>query len=212
VGQSEEDDRRPWQRSDPHAHFRGAGAAIVAHANTAKRMSETHELLGMRFEPAPAAARPTQTFTATHALQANGESIELAYIPPAHTDTDISIRFTKANVIHLGDLFFNGIYPFIDASTGGSINGMIGGADRILKGIDAATRVVPGHGPLADRAALSRYRDMLVTVRDRVQKLKKAGRTLKEAQSANPTADLDATWGKGFMTPPDFVALVYNTL
>jgi glyoxylase-like metal-dependent hydrolase (beta-lactamase superfamily II) len=201
-----------FDHTDNNASFRKAGATLVAHANTAKRLSETHELLGMRFTPAPPEARPTQTFTSTHGMQANGESLALAYIPPAHTDTDISIQFTKANVLHLGDVFFNGIYPFIDAGTGGSINGMIAGVDRVLKRVDASTRIVPGHGPLADRAALTRYRDMMVTARDRVQKLKKEGRTLKEVQSAAPTKDLDQAWGKGFMAPPDFVALVYNTL
>ena len=108
-------------------------------------------------------------------INANGERIEIGYVPPAHTDTDVSIHFTKANVLHLGDVFFNGIYPFIDAGTGGNINGMIAGADAALKHADASTKIVPGHGPLGDRAALTKYRDMLVTVRDRVQKLKTSG-------------------------------------
>ena len=108
--------------------------------------------------------------------------------------------------------YFNGVYPFIDASTGGSINGQIAGATLGLKISDKSTRIVPGHGPVADRTALTAYRDMLVTVRDRVQKLKASGRTLAEVTAAKPTADLDATWGAGFMKPDDFVAIVYNTL
>jgi glyoxylase-like metal-dependent hydrolase (beta-lactamase superfamily II) len=201
-----------FDHSDNNASFRAAGARIVAHENTAKRMGESHELLGMKIPPSPADAIPTQTFADTHSVEANGERIELTYIPPAHTDTDISVRYTKANVLHAGDLFFNGLYPFIDASTGGNINGMIAASDRLLKAADAGTRIVPGHGPLADRAALTRYRDMLVTSRDRVQKLKMAGRPLEEVQKERPTADLDETWGKGFMTPENYVALVYNTL
>jgi cyclase len=133
-------------------------------------------------------------------------------IPPAHTDTDVSIRFAKANVLHLGDVFFNGGYPFIDAGTGGNIAGMIAGATKAVALSDAQTKIVPGHGPLADRAALTRYRDMLVTVRDRVQKLKTSGRTLAESVAAKPSADLDATWGKGFVQPDFFVTLVFNTL
>ena len=201
-----------FDHTDNNESFRNAGAGILAHENTSKRLSESHDLLGMHFNPAPAAARPTDTFTQTRTIQANGERLDLGYIPPAHTDTDIYIHYTRANVLHLGDVFFNGIYPFIDVSTAGSINGTIAGAERMLKIANAATKIVPGHGPLGDRAALTKYRDVLVDVRDRVQKLKGAGRSLQEVVAAKPTADLDVTWGKGFMQPDDFVAIVYKTL
>jgi len=201
-----------FDHTDNNQNFRRAGAEIVAHENTAKRMSETHDLLGMHFTPAPAEALPTQTFAATHKIAANGEALELIHVPPAHTDSDIFIRYTKANVLHMGDVFFNGIYPFIDQSTGGSINGMIAGAEQGLKLVDGTTKIVPGHGPLADRAALARARDMLVTVRDRVQKLKSSGRPLEDAIAAKPTKDLDEVWGKGFMPPDNFVTIVYSTL
>ncbi len=131
---------------------------------------------------------------------------------PAHTDTDIAIRFASANVLHLGDLYFNGMYPFIDASTGGNINGMIASANAALGLIDAQTRVIPGHGPLGDKASLGKYRDMLVTVRDRIQKLKSSGQTLEQVVVAKPTKDLDDPWGKGFMQPDFFVTIVYGTL
>ena len=201
-----------FDHADNNESFRKAGAQVLAHENTRKRLSEPHDLLGMHFNPAPPGAMPTQTFAQTHALKANGEQIDLGYIQPAHTDTDIYIHFTRGNVLHLGDTFFNGAYPFIDASTGGRINGMIAAADRALKMSNGATRIVAGHGPLGDRAALVKYRDVLATVRDRVQKLKSAGRTEKEVVAAKPTADLDATWGKGFMQPDVFVTIVYNTL
>jgi glyoxylase-like metal-dependent hydrolase (beta-lactamase superfamily II) len=201
-----------FDHTDNNESFRNAGAGILAHENTRKRLSEPHDLLGMHFNPAPAAARPTDTFTQTRTMQANGERVDLGYIPPAHTDTDIYIHYTRANVLHLGDVFFNGMYPFIDASTGGSINGMIAAADRAMKMVNATTKIVPGHGPLADRASLMKYRDVLVAVRDRVQKLKTAGRTVEQTVAAKPTADLDATWGKGFMQPDVFVTIVYNTL
>jgi glyoxylase-like metal-dependent hydrolase (beta-lactamase superfamily II) len=198
--------------ADNNANFRKAGATLIAHENTRKRLTETHEVLGMTFPPAPADALPTQIFDDTHTLTANGEKVVLAYIPPGHTDTDIYIQFSKANVLHLGDVFFNGIYPFIDAGTGGSINGMIRGVELGLKVADNSTKIVPGHGPLADKKALTAFRDMLVTVRDRVQKLKTAGRSLDEVVAAAPTKDLDPTWGKGFMPIPMFVGIVYNTL
>lgn len=201
-----------FDHSDNNGSFRAAGARIIAHENTARRMAESHELLGMQVPPSPPDARPTETFAETRVVEANGERLELGYIPPAHTDTDISIRCVKHNILHAGDLFFNGMYPFIDAGTGGSIGGMVAASDRLLKLVDARTRIVPGHGPLADRAALSRYRDMLATTRDRVQKLKAAGRSLEEAQRERPTADFDEVWGKGFMSPDNYVALVYNTL
>jgi glyoxylase-like metal-dependent hydrolase (beta-lactamase superfamily II) len=201
-----------FDHADNNANLRKAGAAIVAHENTRTRLTQTHKLLGATFPPAPAEALPTRTFKDTHALTANGEQIALGYIPPAHTDTDIYIRFSKGNVLHLGDLFFNGMYPFIDAGTGGSINGMINAAGLALKLVDGSTRIVPGHGPLATREDLTKYRDMLVTVRDRVQKLKQGGSTLEQVIAAAPTKDLDPIWGKGFMQSKDFLPIVYNTL
>ena len=201
-----------FDHADNNAEFKAAGATIVAHDNTRKRMSETHEMLGAKFPASPPAALPTQTFPNMHKLDANGEQIVLGYIPPAHTDTDIYIKFQKANVLHLGDVFFNGMYPFIDASTGGSIGGMINGANMASKQADNATKIVPGHGPLGDLPALNKYRDMLITVRDRIAKLKKSGQTLQQVVAAQPTKDLDATWGKGFMSPADFLAIVYNTV
>jgi len=115
-------------------------------------------------------------------------------------------------VLHLGDTFFNGMYPFIDRETGGSIDGTIRAAEIALRMVNPGTRIVPGHGPVGDRTALRSYRDMLVTVKDRVQKLKTAGRSEQDVVAAKPTADLDATWGKGFIRPDQFVSLVYKML
>jgi glyoxylase-like metal-dependent hydrolase (beta-lactamase superfamily II) len=201
-----------FDHTDNNANFRKAGAAVLAHVNTKKRMSETHDLLGMHFTPSPATALPTMTFVDTHKLKMNGEHVEAGRIPPAHTDTDAYVRFTRANALHMGDVFITGGYPFIDAGTGGHINGQIAGATLGLKLANKATKIIPGHGPVTDMAALTAYRDMLVTVRDRVQTLKKSGRTLQEVTAAKPTADLDATWGKGFISANDFVAIVYHTL
>jgi len=122
------------------------------------------------------------------------------------------VHFRKPDVIHAGDLFFNGMYPFIDTSTGGSISGMIAAADRMLAMVKDDTRIIPGHGPLASRADLKTYRDMLATVRDRVTEHVKAGRTEEQTAAANPLADLDAKWGQGFLKPAQFLSIVYRDL
>jgi cyclase len=201
-----------FDHADNNANLRRAGAAIVAHANTKKRLSQSHDVLGMHFDPEPAEALPTVVFTDMHAITANGETVTLRYVPPAHTDTDVTVRFDKGNVLHMGDLFFNGMYPFIDASTGGNIKGMVAAADKALGLVDASTKIVPGHGPLADKAALQRYRAMLADVRDAIGKLKTSGKTQAETIAAKPTKALDAVWGNGFMKPDDFVGIVYGTL
>jgi len=205
-----------FDHADNNESFRKAGSKIIAHENTKRRLSQPHDLMGMHFAPVPTGAMPTQTFTqsdhVTFELTGTEEYIDLGYIQPAHTDTDIYVYFAIGDVLHLGDTFFNGQYPFIDAGTGGKINGMIAAAEKGLKMSNPPTRIVPGHGPLGDRAALTRYRDMLVTVRDRVQKLKTEGRTEKEAVAAKPTAEFDAAWGQGLIQPDAFVSIVYNTL
>jgi cyclase len=198
-----------FDHSDNNANFRAAGAGILAHENTKKRLSEPHDLLGMHLEPSPAEALPTDTFADRRSVTLNGDQIILAHVPPAHTDTDILVHFSKGNVLHMGDLFFNGTYPFIDASTRGTINGMIAASDRALQMVDDKTKIVPGHGPLGDRAALQKYRTMLAAIRDKVRAQKAKGATLEQVQAAKPTAEFDAHWGKGMMGPAAFVALVY---
>ena len=197
---------------DNNAHFREMGASILAHVNTRTRLSQPHDIVGMHFEPAAAAALPTDTFTDKRSLTMNGELITLAHVAPAHTDTDVFVHYTRANVLHMGDVFFNGTYPFIDASTGGNINGMIAGADRALAMTNARTKIVPGHGPLSDHAGLLKYRRVIATIRDRVRAMKRDKKTLAQVQAAKPSGQFDAAWGKGPMSPNDFIALVYNTL
>lgn len=201
-----------FDHADNNDRVRETGAATLAHENTRTRLSESHDVLGMKFPASPPAALPTQTFKDSHTVYANGETLQLSYVKPAHTDTDIAVMFANANVLHMGDLFFNGFYPFIDASTGGNINGMIASADTALQLVNAQTKIIPGHGPLGDKASLGKYRDMMVTVRDRVQKLKSSGQTLEQVIAAKPTKDLDDPWGKGFMQPDFFVTIVYGML
>ena len=203
-----------FDHTDNNAPLHAAGATVLAHENTKKRMSEPHDLpvFGLHFNPSPADALPQQTFAASNQLQANGETLALQHFAPAHTDTDIYIHFHKANVIHMGDTFFNGFYPYIDSGTGGKISGMIAAADKILPLADNYTKIVPGHGPLGNKADLTKCRDMLVTARERVQKLKSAGKSAQEAVAAKPLADLDPVWGKGRINGDLFVQVAYLAL
>ena len=203
-----------FDHTDNNGPLHAGGATVVAHKNTKTRMSEPHDitLLGMHFPASPAAALPQKTFEDKHEMSANGESLELVHMAPAHTDTDIYVHFKKANVLHGGDVFFNGRYPFIDGSTGGSINGMIAGTGTLLALADNDTKIVPGHGPLGNKGDVAKFRDMLTTARDRVQKLKSSGKTIEEAVAAKPFADLEAAWGSGFFNGDTFVKIVYTTL
>jgi cyclase len=201
-----------FDHADNNGNFRKAGAGVIAHENTTTRLTQPHDLIGMHFDPAPSAELPTQTFPVSLTLNANGEQTSLRYVPPAHTDTDIFVFFPKANVLHMGDVFFNGLYPFIDASTGGNIDGMVDGAQAGLKIATAQTKIVPGHGPLGSRASLEAYAHMLTTIRDTVRTAKQAGKSLAEVQAAKPSAAFDDAWGTGGMPPDGFVALVYSTL
>jgi glyoxylase-like metal-dependent hydrolase (beta-lactamase superfamily II) len=200
--------------TDNNAALRAGGATIVAHENTKRRMSESHHLpvLEIDVPRSPANALPQRVFTNTHALEANGERVEISHVNPAHTDTDVILRFERANLVHTGDVFFNGRYPYIDSSTGGKIDGMIEAANRVLSRANADTRIVPGHGRPAARADLEKYRDMLVMAADRVRALKTSGKSLDESIAAKPFTDLDAEWGSGRFKGDDFVRIVYPTL
>ena len=136
----------------------------------------------------------------------------LVHIPPAHTDSDIYIHFEKANVLQAGDVFFNGMYPYIDDGTGSSVSGMIAAATKLLTVADNNSKIVPGHGPLGDKADLMKYRSMLVTVRERLQKLKSSGKTVKEVIAAKPLDDLDPVWGKGLFNSDTFIQIAYPAL
>jgi cyclase len=203
-----------FDHTDGNQALHEAGALIVAHENTRKRLSAPQFMaaLNLHFDAAPPAAWPQQTFTDGTTLYFNNEQLRLGYFAPAHTDTDIYVHYANSNVLHMGDIWFNGFYPLIDASTGGSINGMIAAAAQGIKMADAETKIVPGHGPLGDQAGLTKYHDMLVTARDRVKTQKDVGKSLAEVTAAKPTADLDGQWGNGFIKPDLFVNLVYSTL
>lgn len=191
-----------------------AGATILAHENVRRRMKNGQEIkfLKRQVPPASKAALPVETFAGALTIHTNGEELHLMHIPPAHTDGDIIIHFRSANILHTGDLLFNGFYPFIDASSGGSIDGMVKAADKILSLVDDKTKIIPGHGKLATRADLSAFRDMLATVSERIKKLIAQGKSIDEIVAAQPTKDFDATWGNGFLTPEQFVRMSYGTI
>jgi cyclase len=203
-----------FDHSDNNASIHAAGATLVAHVNTKKRMMETHTLavLNLTFPPSPADALPQQTFDQSHKITMNGETVSLVHIPPAHTDSDIYLHFEKGNVLQTGDVFFNGIYPYIDNGTGGSVSGMMAAAAKLLTVADNNTKIVPGHGGLGTKADLAKYHDMLGTVRERLQKLKTAGKSVQEAVAAKPLADLDAAWGKGLFNSDTFIQIAYPAL
>jgi cyclase len=203
-----------FDHTDNNAAMHAAGATIVAHENTKKRMSETHDLpvLGFHFDPSPGNALPQETFGSKRSIKLNGETLELEHLAWAHTDTDIYVLFEKANVVHMGDTFFNGLYPYIDSGTGGKIAGMIAAADKVLEMTTKDTKIVPGHGPLGSKDDLTKFRELLLTARNRVEKLKSAGKTIEEAVAAKPLGDLDATWAKGMLGGDQFVRVVYLAL
>jgi glyoxylase-like metal-dependent hydrolase (beta-lactamase superfamily II) len=176
-----------------------AGALIFAHENVRKRMSTDQfiEALNRKQPASPRGALPVVTFTDTVSFHLNGDSVVVFHIAPAHTDGDAIVMFTKANVVHSGDVFVSAGFPFVDRSSGGSINGIIGAAERMLAVSNAQTKIIPGHGPLADRARLQAYHDMLVVMRDRMRKEIAAKHTIDQVLASKITAEYDKEWPNG---------------
>jgi len=188
-----------------------AGAIIYAHENVRRRMTAGQfiDALNSRVEPAPPGALPVVTFKDAVTFHINGDSVTTVHVAPAHTDGDVIIHFTKANVIHMGDTFHNAGLPFVDLSSGGSIHGIIAAADKVLAMSNAQTRIIPGHGPLADRARLKMYRDMVVALRDRVRTLISTGKTADQVVELN----IGAPYAKDFPGGHErFVRLAHQEL
>ncbi|MEJ7745640.1 MAG: MBL fold metallo-hydrolase [Luteimonas sp.] len=193
-------------------NFGKAGAVILAHDNVRKRMGVEQLLRGDKIPAAPGAALPVVTFASDLTLHLNGDTVRVKHVAQAHTDGDALVKFERANVLHMGDVYFNGLYPFIDAESGGSIGGMLAAVERGLALSDAGTIVVPGHGPVSNRAELARYGAMLTEYRDRIAALKAEGRTLAQVVAAKPTAATDELLGKAFIKPDELVRSIYETL
>ena len=188
----------------------GEGALIIAHDNVRKRLAEG--LLLREVPPATGDALPVVTFDSAVTLHFNGETVHAFHVDPAHTDGDSVVHFRNADVIHTGDLFFNGIYPFIDGQSGGSVQGVIDAASRVLELCKPTTKVIPGHGPLADCDDLRAYRDMLSVVHERIAKAIAAGASKAEVVAQKPAAEYDAEWGDGFMQPDRWIESLYETM
>ena len=194
--------------------FAEAGALIVAHDNVRKRMSTEQFLafFNMRVEPSPKRALPLVTFGTDVTFHINGDEVTALHCPAAHTDGDAIVHFRRRDVIHMGDIHFNYMYPFIDSASGGSADGVIAAVDRALALATDRTRIIPGHGPLATKADLQAYRDMLATVVGRIKAQLAAGKQMKEIVDSKPTREFEDRWGKGFIKADTWVSMLVTGL
>jgi glyoxylase-like metal-dependent hydrolase (beta-lactamase superfamily II) len=202
-----------FDHTDGNEWLHSEGAAILAHENTRKHLSVDTRVEGWNFtfKASPAGAIPAKVFQSEQTVHLNGATIALKHYAPAHTDSDISVHFTDADILHVADTFWNGYYPFIDYSTCGSIDGMIRAAEANLAKVTDKMIVIPGHGAVAtNKSQLVFYRDLLVGTREKVAALKKQGKSLDEIVAAKPTAATDAEWGNGFRSPKDFIGDVFQ--
>jgi len=188
------------------------GSVIIAHENVRKRMSTDQfiEFFQKKVPASPKVALPIITFTQDLMFHLNGEDIHVFHVNNAHTDGDSIVYFRNSNVIHTGDIYFAGIYPFIDTSTRGSVNGVIDAAQHVLSIIDDDTKVIPGHGPLSNKAELSDYVDMLISMRAKITKQISDGKTLEEIQKTKPAQEFDEKWGHGMLTSDKFVQILFT--
>jgi len=201
-----------FDHCDGNEWMHSEGATILAHQNTRKHLSTTTRVEGwdFTFPPSPAGAIPTEVFEQEKTLHLNSTTIVLAYYGPSHTDGDISAYFVEADAFHCGDTWWNGHYPFIDYSTGGNIKGTIKAAETNLARVTEKTIVIPGHGKIGGKPEMTEYRDMLVTIHERVAALKKERKSLEEIIAAKPTAFYDSKWATSFITGDVFTKLVYR--
>jgi glyoxylase-like metal-dependent hydrolase (beta-lactamase superfamily II) len=201
-----------WDHSDGDAWVRRARATLMADPRAIERLQQTNRIVewGHTFTPVALDSQPNDSVAGDRDIPFGGETVAVRHYRAGHTDGDLSVYFRRADILQTGDTFWNGVYPFIDYVTGGSIDGAIAAANENLRLAGAQTMVIPGHGPAGDRAALIAFRDMLVTVRGRVAALKAQGKSLDEVLAAHPTADLDARWGQSVIDGHLFTALVYR--
>jgi glyoxylase-like metal-dependent hydrolase (beta-lactamase superfamily II) len=201
-----------FDHADGNEWLHAEGASILAHENTRKHlaMAQRVEDWDFDFPRSPAGALPTEVFSGDKTLTLNGTTLALKHYGPAHTDSDISVTFQEPDILHAADTYWNGVYPFIDYSTGGTIDGTIQAAEANVAAARDSTIVIPGHGPpVSNRAELEEFRDMLVSIREKVADLKKQGLSLKEVTAAQPTSAYDAKWGQFAVSPALFTKLVY---
>jgi glyoxylase-like metal-dependent hydrolase (beta-lactamase superfamily II) len=194
--------------------FGKAGALIVAHENVRIRMSTEQFMaaLNQKIPPSPVAALPKLTFPTRATFHWNGNTVNAFHVDNAHTDGDSIVQFANLNVFHMGDTYVKDQYPLIDRSANGSLDGFISAAEAVLARSDSGTKIIPGHGELANKSDLQRFHDMLVTARASVKALVDQGKSEDEAVAAKPTAALDEQWGTGFIKADAFVRMAYQSL
>lgn len=195
-------------------NFGKSGSVIVAHENVRRRMSKEQFItfFDNTIPPYPTKALPVITFSQNISFHLNGDDVEIFHIKEAHTDGDAVVFFKKANVIHTGDIYFAGIYPFIDSSANGSVAGVIRAVKTLLTMIDDDTKVIPGHGPLSNKEELTAYVQMLESLQKKMMELIAQGKTLDEIIALKPSQEFDTKWGTGFLKPEDFLRLLYEDL
>ncbi len=189
--------------------FGAAGAVIIAQDNVRRRLAM--DTVNGNNQPVPARAAvalPVVTFADSATLHFNGDDLEFTHLPNAHTETDIVVRFRKANVLHMGDCFVGG-FPFVDGRNGGTLDGYIKAQETVLAMVDDDTKIIRGHGPVGNKAELSAYHDMLVVVRDRIAKLVKAGRTQDQVVEARPTKEYEEKYGGGNFNAANWIGSAY---
>ncbi len=189
------------------------GAVIVAHENVRERLSreQFNAFFNRRTPPSPKGALPIVTFTQDIFFHVNGDDLHVFHVDPAHTDGDSVIHWQKANVFHMGDLFFSGGYPFIDLSSNGAAQGIIAAADKVISLANGESKIIPGHGPLSTRQDLIAYRDMLKDLESRITGLIGQGKSLEEVKAAKPSATYDDKWGTGFIKGDQIVEFFYHS-
>ena len=192
----------------------GQGAVILAHDNVRVRMSheQANKVFDRKTPPSPEIARPVVTYPSELTVHLNGDDLHLTHVAHAHTDGDSLVHFRKANVLHMGDCYFSAGYPFIDVDSGGSLEGYLAAQERALSMVDAKTKIIPGHGPITDRAGLQAVHQMLSGVRDRVKKLVAEGKTVQEIVAAKPTAEWDQKYGGAFIKPDAMAGIAARSL
>ena len=190
------------------------GVILVSHDNVRQRLQNggVIKAFGKKIEPSPLVALPDITFNDRMTFHINNETVEIIHKPNAHTDGDAVLYFKNANVVHTGDIYFNGFYPFIDGSSGGSIDGIIASVTDILKKINENTKIIPGHGKLSNKKELTEYRDTLIILRDRMKNLINQGKTLEEVVAMMPNKDIDKKLGGGFLSPENFLKILYDVV
>jgi cyclase len=205
-----------WHRdhSGGNEALAGDGSVIVAHENVRRRMSVDGfiAVFGRKVPASPPKALPVVTFTRDVTFHFGGEEVSVVHVDPAHTDGDSFVRFRRANVLHLGDCYLNGSFPVVDFSNGGSFTGIIAAADTALGMLDSRTRIIPGHGPVANDEDLRRWREMLVTIHERVQKAVTAGKSLEQVKAERPTREWDERFPQSFVTSDHVVEEAYRAV